>query len=102
MSSISATYFAMAASTLLLSCVRGAPPAFPRPLEKGRAIAVIAEAYREGGQLASGGREIRLPSGTTLRMDVGTAGHDYGVAYLTTTELASLDPPRDLPPRVQV
>jgi hypothetical protein len=70
-------------------------------LDKQRAIAIIADAYRESGQPVAGSRVLLLPSGRALRVDVGAAGHQYGVAYLTVDDMASLDPSRDLPPAMQ-
>jgi hypothetical protein len=83
----------------LLGCARPAvgPPG-PRPVEEHRAIVVIGQAYQKEGQTAESGRVMQLASGRTLKVDVGTAGRKYGVAYLTSADVAGLDPSRDLPP----
>jgi hypothetical protein len=81
------------------ACSRTAKPAaFPEVLEESSAVAIIEQAYRDGGQVASDGREMRLASGRSLRVDVGTSGHKYGVAYLTKEDADALDSTRDLPP----
>jgi hypothetical protein len=59
---------------------------------------VIAEAYRESGMTPSPGRDVRLTTGRTVRVDVGTEGRKYGVAYLTSVDQSSLDAKNDLPP----
>lgn len=69
------------------------------PLDERRALAVIHHAYKEGGATAADGRTIRLATGRPLRVDVGTEGHRFGVAYLTSADRALLDTRADLPPR---
>jgi hypothetical protein len=69
-----------------------------RPIDERRAIPIIAQAYADSGETASEGRDIRLPTGKPLRVDVGTVGHKYGIAYLTTGDLSGLDAKTDLPP----
>jgi hypothetical protein len=87
------------ATASLLGCARpAAGPPGPRPVEERRAIVVIEQAYQKEGQRADGGREMQLASGRMLKVDVGTAGRKYGVAYLTSVDVANLDPSRDLPP----
>ena len=96
----------VAAGALLLFAVMGcrAPEAKapnPRhPLDEQRALAVIAQAYKEAGAAPADGRAVRLATGHTLRVDVGTEGRRYGVAYLTDAEQALLDPKADLPPHL--
>jgi hypothetical protein len=75
------------------------PPNPTEPLDERRALAVIHQAYQEGGAAASDGRMIRLATGRPLRVDVGTEGHRFGVAYLTSADRALLDSRADLPPR---
>lgn len=97
------TTLAVAATAGFAGCSGSTPPpAFPRPLDETSAIAIIAKAYRDGGQIAGSGRELRLASGRMLRMDVGTVGHQFGVAYVTTDDADRLDSPRDLPPPMGV
>jgi hypothetical protein len=69
------------------------------PLDERRAVAVITQAYKDAGVTAADGRTVRLASGHSLRVDVGTEGRRYGVAYLTGADLASLDA-KDLPPHM--
>ena len=93
------TSFAWVTAAFGAGCKTSAPPpAFPRPLDESRALAIIAEGYRDGGQIAGAGRELHLSSGRTLRVDVSTAGHLYGVAYVTKADADELDASRDLPP----
>src|SRR5258705_4273204 len=69
-----------------------------RSIDERRAIPIIAQAYQDSGQNPSEGRDIRLSTGKTIRIDVGTAGRKYGIAYLTSGDLSTLDPKTDLPP----
>ena len=87
---------------LLVAGCRGGTAKHPnptRPLEERRALTVIVQAYKDVGTTPAGARDIRLPSGRPLRVDVGTQGHHYGVAFLTGAEHAQLDAKVDLPPR---
>jgi hypothetical protein len=68
-----------------------------QPLDEKRALAVIAQAYRDAGAAVAGGRPVRIATGKSLRVDVSTEGRRYGVAYLTHADQALLDP-ADLPP----
>ncbi len=71
-----------------------------QPLDERRALAVIAQAYTGTGAVATDGRTIRLATGRSIRVDVGTEGRRYGVAYLTAADLAALDRKADLPPHL--
>jgi hypothetical protein len=95
-------HLAFAAAAGLFGCASPAlrAPRTVRPIEEHQAIAVIARAYRDKGEKAVEGRNMRLPSGKVLRVDVGTAGHKYGIAFLTGGDRALLDPSTDLPARV--
>lgn len=77
---------------LALAC-GGPPPRAPnptRPLDERRAVEIIRGAFRaEGDRGALGGR-IQLPGGKELEVDVGAAGHQYGVAYVTSEERREL------------
>jgi hypothetical protein len=68
------------------------------PLDEFRALAVIAQAYKDAGTATTDGRAVRLVTGHSLRVDVGTEGRRYGVAYLTSADQSLLDPKADLPP----
>jgi hypothetical protein len=70
------------------------------PLDEPRALTVIAQAYKDAGAAAVDGRVMRLATGRTLRVDVGTEGRRYGVAYLTDADRAALNPKDDLPPHL--
>src|SRR5258706_6481436 len=86
---------------LFLAACAGQEAKQPNPMrsiDERRAIPIIAQAYQDSGQNPSEGRDIRLSTGKTLHVDVGTAGRKYGVAYLTSGDLAGLDPKTDLPP----
>jgi hypothetical protein len=69
-----------------------------QPLDERRAITVITQAYKDAGVAAIDGRTLRLAHGHSLRVDVGTEGRRYGIAYLTGADQALLDPKADLPP----
>lgn len=74
-----------------------APTTPTQPLDEKRALAVITQAYRDAGAVAAAGRPVRLATGKSLRVDVGTEGRRYGVAYLTGSDQALLEQ-ADLPP----
>src|SRR6266542_6740102 len=69
-----------------------------RSIDERRAVPIIARVYKESGETAVEGRDIRLTTGTSLHVDVGTAGRKFGVAYLTSGDLSTLDAKADLPP----
>ena len=75
-----------------------APTHPTQPLDEKRALTVITQAYRDAGAAPAAGRPLRLTTGKSLRIDVGTEGHRYGVAYLTTADQTLLDAQADLPP----
>ena len=87
---------------ILSGCAaRNARPSHtPRPLEEPRAVTVIDRAYAEEGQKTSPPRDIGLPSGKSIHVDVGTAGHKYGVAYLTDADVDARGGRSDLPPQM--
>jgi hypothetical protein len=74
------------------------PPNATQPLDERRAVGIIMQVYKDAGTAASAGRPVRLATGRSLRVDVGTEGRRYGVAYLTGADLALLDEKADLPP----
>jgi hypothetical protein len=76
------------------------PPNPTQPLDERRAVAVIAQVYKETGTAATEGRTVRLATGHSLRVDVGTEGRRYGIAYLTAADQALLDVKADLPPHL--
>ncbi|MET0594977.1 MAG: hypothetical protein ABW133_19920 [Polyangiaceae bacterium] len=74
-------------------------PSHPtRPLDEKRALSIIAQAYRDAGAAPAAGRPLRLTTGKSLRVDVGTEGRRFGIAYLTGADQSLLDPQSDLPP----
>src|SRR5882672_5436280 len=86
---------------LFLTACAGQEAKAPNPMrsiDERRAVPIIAQAYEDSGQTPSEGRDMRLATGKALHIDVGTAGHKYGVAYLTSGDLSVLDPKTDLPP----
>jgi len=94
--------FATLAFALVAGCSAPEPRAAhqaARPLDARRAIPLIAEAFEDTGIQPEGPREIQLPTGKKLRVDVSASGHKWGIAYLTSSDLAHLEPGRDLPPR---
>jgi hypothetical protein len=94
----------LAAWAILLLAIAGCatpearPPNPTQPLDERRALTVIAQAYKDFGATAADGRPLRLATGHSLRIDVGTEGRRYGVAYLTGADQALLDTKADLPP----
>src|SRR5258707_12772563 len=68
-----------------------------RSIDERRAIPIIAQAYQDSGQNPSEGRDIRLSTGKTLHVDVGTAGRKNSGAGLTTGGLLP-PPPHTHPP----
>jgi len=74
------------------------PPNPTHPLDERRALDVINQAYKDVGATTADGRAIRLVTGRPLRVDVGTEGRRYGIAYLTGADQALLDARADLPP----
>ena len=72
-----------------LSACAGPPAKQPnpmRPIDERRATSIIAAGYRDSGENPSEGRDITLPTGKSLHVDVGTVGRKYGVAYLTAAD----------------
>lgn len=91
------------ALTLVAAC-GGPPPRAPnatRPIDERRAVPLIAKAFSDEDAKPTEPREIKLPTGKKLRVDVAAADHKWGVAYITAADLATLDPASDLPPRPQ-
>ena len=69
-----------------------------RPLDEQRAIRVIIRAFHDQKDAPVPGRQVELPAGAPLQIDVASQGHRYGVAYLTAAERLALGaalPPRD-------
>lgn len=81
-------------------CHHEAPKAPTRAhvLDEGRAASIMAQAFREAGVQPTGPREIQLVTGKRLRVDVGAAGHAWGVAYLAPLEANELEPGSDYTP----
>ena len=86
--------------SLIVGCATpdAKPPNPTQPLDERRALAIISQAYKDAGATAADGRAIRLFTGHSLRVDVGTEGRRYGIAYLTGADQALLDTRADLPP----
>lgn len=80
----------------------GTPPAkAPNPtrsIDERRAIEIIIRGFRDQGDKPVRGREVEIQEGKKLQIDVGSEGHLYGVAYVTSNDRAKLGnalPPRD-------
>lgn len=75
-------------ASVLLSCSSPPPrPANPtRPLDEQRAIRVIIRAFHDENDAPVPGRQVELPAGKPLKIDVGSLNHKYGVAYVTRAE----------------
>ena len=75
-------------ASTLLSCSSPPPrPANPtRPLDEQRAIRVIIRAFHDENDAPVPGRQVELPAGKPLKIDVGSLNHKYGVAYVTRAE----------------
>lgn len=91
---------ALVLASALFGC--GAPPprqANPtRPLDEQRAIRVIIRAFHDQHDAPVPGRQVELPTGKPLKIDVGSQGRKYGVSYVTGGEriqLGSALPPRN-------
>lgn len=91
----------MLLSALLASACGGPPPrqANPtRPLDERRATQVIIRAFYDQRDAPVPGRSVQLVGGKAVRVDVGSKGRKYAVAYVTAAERAALGsalPPRD-------
>lgn len=57
-----------------------------RPLDERRAVQIIIQAFQEQRDQAAPGRSMEIADGKMLEIDVGSAGHKYGVAYVTAGE----------------
>ena len=86
---------------LPLACAHPQPrhPHSAQPIDEARALAIIARVLQEADEAPAEGRDIRLPTGKALHVDVGTSNHKYGIAYLTESDRAELEAKIDLPPR---
>lgn len=76
-----------------LPCCSSPPPrqANPtRPLDEQRAVRVIIRAFHDQNDAPVPGRQVELPTGKPLKVDVGSMGHKYGVAYVTGAERLAL------------
>ena len=61
-----------------------------RPLDERRAVEVIRRAIRTQGVDPGPGRDEPLTNGKTIHIDVGVAGHRYGVAYISSEDADAL------------
>jgi hypothetical protein len=82
------------APLLVLVAACGGPPpksANPtRPLDERRAVQVIIRAFHDESDQPVPGRSVELEAGASLELDVGSANHKYGVAYVTANERQAL------------
>ncbi|MEZ4232612.1 MAG: hypothetical protein R3B89_25775 [Polyangiaceae bacterium] len=78
----------IAGATLALGC-GGEPPRAPnklRPLDERRAVRLIADVMRSEGDRPTNARRMQIQEGIEIEVDVGSAGHKYGVAYTNAAE----------------
>jgi hypothetical protein len=61
-----------------------------RPLNERRAIEVIRRAMKNEGAEPTAGRDEVLQTGKPIHIDVGVAGHSYGVAYISSEDASAL------------
>ena len=54
-----------------------------RSLEQGRAVLVIQEAVHGNGVKPEAGRDVTLPNGVAMHVDVMVGGTSYGISFLT-------------------
>lgn len=85
---------ALLPAVLFLWAACGSPeprqPNPTRPLAERRAVQVIISTFHEQNAQPVPGRQVELPDGTALQVDVGSQGKMYGVAYITAAERAQL------------
>lgn len=70
-----------------------------RTLDERRALEVVRQTMLSEGVRPAPGRDVKMPNGKSLRLDVGVEGHEYAIAYVTTDDAAQLG--AALPPRNQ-
>ncbi len=86
---IAAAAIAVAAASAGCSGPDVKAPNPTRALDERRAIEVIRRAIaREGAQPAPG-RDVEM-AGKSIRVDVGVAGHEFGVVYVSDEDAAAL------------
>lgn len=84
----------------LAAACGGPPPRAPnptRPLDERRAVQVMIRAFHNENDNPVPGRDVDIGGGKMLKIDVGSQGKKYGVAYVTPAEeqtLGSALPPR--------
>src|SRR5262249_13311708 len=61
-----------------------------RSLDERRAIEVIRRAIQNESANPAPGRDIKISNGTTVHIDVGIEGHEYGIAYISIDDAAKL------------
>lgn len=82
----------VAGAALLAGC-GGEPPKAPnklRPLDERRAIKLIANVMQSEGDRPTAARRMQIQEGMEIEVDVGSAGHKYGVAYTNAAERAKI------------
>lgn len=94
-------FFASALFTLFVASASagcGKPPAkapnATKPMPERRALEIIAKAVKKEKFRPAEGRELRVSSGGTLRIDVAVDDHKFGIAYLTEQDIGDQDPDR--------
>ncbi|MEZ4376507.1 MAG: hypothetical protein R3B07_37225 [Polyangiaceae bacterium] len=82
----------LAGAALSLGC-GGEPPKAPnkmRPLDERRAVQLIATTMRDHGDRPAQARRMALGEGIDIEVDVGVAGHKFGVAYTNAQERSKI------------
>jgi hypothetical protein len=103
MAAVSRSALILAGALAFLPAACASPPAkepnLSHPLDEGHAVPLIAQTLQKEGDVPTEGRDIVLPSGRSLHVDVFAQGRRYGIAYLTAADTAKLDAKFDIPPR---
>lgn len=82
----------LAGAALSFGC-GGEPPRAPnklRPLDERRAVQLIANVMRDQGDRPTTARRMQIQEGVEIEVDVGAAGHKYGVAYTNAAERSKI------------
>jgi hypothetical protein len=61
-----------------------------RSLDERRAVEVIRRAVSLESERPAPARDVELPSGKMLRIDVSVEGHEFGIAYISDDDRATL------------
>lgn len=92
---------ALASLALINGCAPGEArtPNVLRTLDERRALEVIQQTVLREGVRPAPGRDVKMPNGKSIHLDIGVEGHTYAIAYVTADDAAQLG--AALPPRNQ-